>query len=178
MSPDLEVTPLTLAADTVAALSRILIEVVADGGSVSFLHPLSADVAEAFWSASLAAAGDGRRVVLGARVAGELTGTVTLDLATPQNQPHRADIAKLMTRPGWRGRGAARALMGEAERIAAERGRWLLTLDTAEIDGAAGFYEKLGYQRAGAIPDYALTPHGALSGTILSWKRLERAGAR
>ena len=174
MPPDIEIAPLALVADTVAALSRILVEVVADGGSVSFLHPLSDEVAAEFWSTSLAAADAGRRVVLGARSRGELLATVTLDLATPQNQPHRAEIAKLMTRPGHRGRGAARALMRAAEQVAAERGRWLLTLDTAEIDGAAGFYEKLGYQRAGAIPDYALTPHGALSGTILYWKRLER----
>jgi ribosomal protein S18 acetylase RimI-like enzyme len=174
MAPDLEIAPLTLAPDAVAQLSRILVEVVADGGSVSFLHPLSDEVAGEFWSTSLAAAGAGRRVVLGARASGELVATVTLDLATPQNQPHRADIAKLMTRPARRGRGVARALMADAERIAAERGRWLLTLDTAEIDGAARFYEKLGYQRGGVIPDYALTPHGALSATILYWKRLGR----
>ena len=174
MKPGLEIAPLAPGPDTVAALSRILIEVVADGGSVSFLHPLSGEVAGQFWTRALAAADAGERVVLGARLAGELIGTVTLDLATPQNQAHRADIAKLMTRSGHRGRGAARALMREAERIAAERGRWLLTLDTAEIDGAAGFYERLGYQRAGAIPDYALTPHGKLTSTILYWKRLER----
>jgi GNAT superfamily N-acetyltransferase len=115
MSADLEITPLTLAPDTVDALSRILIEVVADGGSVSFLYPLSEAAAAEFWSASLAAADAGRRVVLGARLSDELIGTVTLDLATPQNQAHRADIAKLMTYPSRRGRGAARALMIEAE---------------------------------------------------------------
>lgn len=174
----LEVAPLSFTPEAVASLSRMLTDVVAGGASVSFLHPLAPEVAHDFWTASLAAADDGRRIVLGARRGGELVATVTLDLATPPNQQHRAEIAKLMTHPRHRGLGAASALMGEAERIASERGRWLLTLDTAAIDGAAGFYERLGYQRAGSIPDYALTPHGALSATILYWKRLGRGGAR
>src|SRR6201996_4868227 len=125
---------------TVAVLSDILIEVVANGGSVSFMHPLAAGVAADFWARSLAAADAGKRVVLGARIAGELAGTVTLDLDTPPNQPHRADIAKLMTRVRFRGPGVARALMVEAERRAAAAGRTLLTLDTAEEDGASGVY--------------------------------------
>ena len=171
-STNLAIAPLCCEAPTVAALSEILVEVVAGGGSVSFLHPLPLETAAAFWRASLTQADAGERVVLGARVAGEIVATVTLDLATPQNQPHRADVAKLMTRPASRGLGLARALMIEAERLARERGRSLLTLDTAEEGGAAGFYEKLGYQRSGRIPDYALTPHGQLSATLLYHKRL------
>src|SRR6201996_3183335 len=143
---------------TVAVLSDILIEVVANGGSVSFMHPLAAGVAADFWARSLAAADAGQRVVLGATVDGALAGTVTLDLDCPPNQPHRADIAKLMTRVRCRGRGVARALMLEAERIAVAEGRTLLTLDTAEEDGAAGLYEGLGYQYVGTIPGYALKP--------------------
>jgi ribosomal protein S18 acetylase RimI-like enzyme len=158
--------------ETIAALSEILIEVVAGGGSVSFMHPLAPQVAADFWSGSLAAADAGRRVVLGAVINDELIGTVTLDLDTPPNQPHRADIAKLMTLVSHRGQGLARALMVEAERLAAQAGRTLLTLDTAEEEGAAGFYEKLGYTRAGLIPDYALKPHGGLTGTVLYFKRL------
>jgi len=172
MPASLEIAPLTLASDTVAALADILIEVVANGGSVSFMHPLSPEDAAAFWTRALAAADAGRRVVLGASFAGELAGTVTLDLDCPPNQPHRADIAKMMTRVAHRGRGLARALMMEAERLAAERGRWLLTLDTAEDEGASGFYEALGYERAGLIPDYAFKPRGGLTGTILYFKRL------
>jgi GNAT superfamily N-acetyltransferase len=157
---------------TVAALADVLIETVAAGGSVSFMHPLSRDMAEAFWAKSLAAADADERVVLGAFEGGELVATVTLLLDCPPNQPHRAEIAKMMTRVDRRGRGIARTLVHEAERIARERGRTLLNLDTAEEDGAGPFYEKLGYTRAGVIPDYAYKPHGGLCGTIIYWKRL------
>ena len=161
--------------ETIAALAEILVEVVANGGSVSFMHPLAPETARAFWANSLAAADAGRRVVLGATLGDALAGTVTLDLETPQNQPHRADIAKLMTGVRHRGRGLARALMLEAERIAVAEGRTLLTLDTAEDDGAAGLYERLGYQLAGAIPDYASKPLGGLTGTLIYFKRIGAA---
>ncbi len=107
----------------ISALTETLVEAVASGASVSFMHPLAPEVASAFWTKSLAAAAAGERVVLGAIDQGELAGTVTLHLDTPQNQPHRGEIAKLMTRIHRRGRGVARALMVEAERIARERGR-------------------------------------------------------
>jgi ribosomal protein S18 acetylase RimI-like enzyme len=171
----LRIEPLSSDSDASAALCEILIEVVANGGSVSFMHPLAPEVAADFWTRSLAAADAGRRVVLGAWLGGELVGTVTLDLDQPQNQPHRADIAKLMTRVRHRGRGVARALMLEAERIAAERGRTLLTLDTAVEDGAAGLYERLGYQFVGVIPGYALKPLGGLTGTMIYYKRIGSA---
>jgi len=158
--------------ETIAALSEILIEVVANGGSVSFMHPLAPAVASDFWTRSLAAADAGERVVLGAAIDGELAGTVTLDLDTPPNQPHRADIAKLMTGVRHRGRGVARALMFEAEAIAVARGRTLLTLDTAEEDGAAGLYEALGYEFAGAIPGYAYKPLGGLTATLIYFKKI------
>lgn len=166
---------LSSAAETVAALSDILIEVVANGGSVSFMHPLSPDAATEFWAQSLAAADAGKRVVLGATIDGELAGTVTLDLDGPQNQPHRADIAKLMTRVRRRGQGVARALMLEAEQIAIADGRTLLTLDTAAEDGAAGLYEALGYEFAGTIPDYAYKPLGGLTATLIYFKRIGAA---
>jgi len=172
----LEIRRLAADAPTVAALAAILVEVVANGGSVSFMHPLAPDVAAAFWTRSLAAAGAGARVVLGATLDGELAGTVTLQLETPQNQPHRAEIAKLMTRTAHRRRGVARALMQEAERAAIAAGRTLLTLDTAEDDGAAGLYERLGYEFAGRIPDYAFKPLGGLTGTRLYFKRIGTAG--
>jgi ribosomal protein S18 acetylase RimI-like enzyme len=96
----------------------------------------------------------------------DLLGTVTLDLATPPDQPHRAEIIKLMTRVSRRGHGVARSLMLEA----IERGRTLLVLDTAVEGGAAGLYEGLGYQRVGIIPGYSLKPHGGLTGTIIYFK--------
>jgi ribosomal protein S18 acetylase RimI-like enzyme len=167
-----EIVALQSTPEVIASLSDLLVAVVANGASVSFMHPLPPDVAAAFWTTSLAAAEAGRRVVLGAVEDGELVGTVTLHLDCPPNQPHRGEIAKLMTRIDRRGRGVARALMVQAERIGGERGRTLLTLDTADEDGAGPFYEKLGFVRAGVIPDYALKPYGGLCGTIIYWKRI------
>jgi ribosomal protein S18 acetylase RimI-like enzyme len=100
---------------------------------------------------------------------------VTLVLNLAQNQPHRAEIVKMMTRVSHRHRGTATLLLCEAERIAIERGRWLLVLDTAEDEGAAGLYERTGFKLSGLIPDYALKPHGGLTGTLIYWKRLQAA---
>jgi GNAT superfamily N-acetyltransferase len=172
MDAPVDIVALRATPETIAALSDILVETVASGGSVSFMHPLAPEVAAAFWTRSLAAADAGERVVLGALEAGALVGTVTLHLDCPPNQPHRGEIAKMMTRVSRRGRGIARALMVEAERIARARGRTLLTLDTATEEGAGPFYDKLGYTRAGVIPDYAFKPHGGLCGTVIYWKRI------
>jgi ribosomal protein S18 acetylase RimI-like enzyme len=150
----------------------MLVEAVADGASLTFMDPLSPDVARGFWAESLARADAGTRVVLGAWEGSVLTGTVTLELATPPNQQHRGEIAKLITAIAYRRRGIARALMLEAERIALERGRTLLVLDTAEEDGAAPLYEGLGYQRLGVIPEYALKPQGGLIGAVFMYKRI------
>ena len=156
-----------------AMLSEMLIETVANGGSVSFMHPLSEAAAEAFWSSALGAADRGERIILGAFDGDSLIGTVTLLLDLPPNQPHRAEIAKMMTRVSHRHRGIATLLLREAERIAIAHGRWLLVLDTAEDEGAAGLYERMGFQLTGLIPDYALKPHGGLTGTLIYWKRLQ-----
>ena len=172
MRSPIRISALTADPAVIASLSDILIEAVAQGGSVSFMHPLAVEVAEGFWTESLARAESGGRIVLGAWDGNALVGTVTLDLATPPNQPHRAEIAKLMTRVSHRGRGIARSLMIEAERIAVERGRTLLNLDTAVEGGAAGLYEGMGYRRVGIIPDYALKPHGGLVGTIIYFKSI------
>ena len=158
-------------------LSELLVETVAHGGSVSFMHPLPPDEARAFWRDSLGAAGRGERIVLGAFDGEALIGTVTLLLKLPPNQPHRAEIAQMMTRVAHRKRGAATALMQAAERLAIAHGRTLLVLDTAVDDGAAPLYERLGFQLSGIIPDYALKPHGGLTGTMIYWKRIGPAAA-
>jgi ribosomal protein S18 acetylase RimI-like enzyme len=158
-----------------AMLSEILIEVVADGGSVSFMHPLAPGAADAFWDGALAAVARDERIVLGAWDGEILAGTVTVLLDCPPNQPHRAEIAKLMTRPAHRGRGIAATLMRAAERMAVARARTLLVLDTAADGGASGLYEGLGFTFAGEIPDYALKPHGGLTATKLYWKRIGAA---
>jgi ribosomal protein S18 acetylase RimI-like enzyme len=170
---NIEIKALSPSPEIRAMLGEILVETVANGGSVSFMHPLSQEVAEAFWRDSLAAAGREERIILGAFDGGSLVGTVTLLLSLPPNQPHRAEIAKMMTRVNHRHRGIATALLREAERMAIARGRWLLVLDTAEDEGAAGLYERLGFKLTGLIPDYALKPHGGLTGTLIYWKRLQ-----
>jgi ribosomal protein S18 acetylase RimI-like enzyme len=170
---EIQIKALKPSPEACAALSEILVETVAHGGSVSFMHPLSQAAAEAFWSNSFSAAGRGERVILGAFDRDRLIGTVTLLFDLPPNQPHRAEIAKMMTRVSHRHRGIATALLREAERMAIARGRWLLVLDTAEDEGAAGLYERLGFKLTGVIPDYALKPHGGLTGTLIYWKRLQ-----
>lgn len=167
-----DVRPLASSPQTIAALAALLVETVAAGGSVSFMHPLDAAEAAAFWTRSLASADRGERMVFGAFDGDDLVSTLTLHLDCPPNQPHRAEFAKMMTRPTHRGRGLASALIRAAEAEAAARGRWLIVLDTASDEGAAGLYERHGFTLAGEIPDYALKPHGGLTGTLLYWKRL------
>jgi ribosomal protein S18 acetylase RimI-like enzyme len=169
---DITVAALTASPEIGAALSDLLIETVAHGGSVSFMHPLAPATAEAFWTKSLAAAARGERILLGAFDGDALVGTVTLVLDCPENQPHRAEIAKMMTRVSHRGRGIATALLKEAERLAVARSRTLLMLDTASDGGAASLYERMGYRLCGEIPDFALKPHGGLTGTRIYWKRI------
>ena len=176
--PDIKIRSLQSSPDTCARLSEMLVEAVANGGSVSFMHPLPLQEAKAFWRDSLGSADRGERIVLGAFDGEELIGTVTLLLKLSQNQPHRAEIAKMLTRLSHRRRGVATALLREVERAAIEHGRWLLVLDTAEDEGAAGLYERVGFKLAGLIPDYAFKPYGGLTGTLIYWKRLqERASA-
>ncbi len=172
MASEIEIKTLTASPQTCAVLGNLLIETVVNGGSVSFMHPLEPETAAAFWDGSLASAAQGERIILGAWDGEILVGTVTLLLDYPPNQPHRAEIAKLMTRLDYRGRGVATALMQAAERIAGELGRTLLVLDTATDGGASGLYERLGFTLAGIIPDYALKPHGGLTGTMIYWKRI------
>jgi ribosomal protein S18 acetylase RimI-like enzyme len=168
----IDITALAPSAAIQAALCDILIETVAGGGSVSFMHPLDRADAARFWDAAFAAAARNERVILGAWRDGVLTGTVTLLLDCPPNQPHRGEIAKLMTRAAYRGQGIASELMRAAEAEAARRGRTLLVLDTAIDGGAASFYDRLGYTLSGEIPEYALKPHGGLTGTLIYWKKI------
>ncbi|WP_050419626.1 GNAT family N-acetyltransferase [Bradyrhizobium tropiciagri] len=171
------IKPLADAPGIRGALGELLIETVASGGSVSFMHPLAPEDADAFWKDSLGAAARSERVVLGAFDGNDLIGTVTLQLKLPPNQPHRAEIAKMMTRVAHRHRGVATALLRAAEQIAITHGRTLLVLDTAEEEGAGPLYERLGFQLTGLIPDYALKPHGGLTGTMIYWKRIGAAAA-
>lgn len=168
----IHIRPLAAATALIDTLAALLTEVVAQGGSVGFMHPLAAADARAFWERALLAAADGQRIVFGAFEDEQLVATVSLLLDCPPNQPHRAEIAKMMTLPRCRGRGIAAALLQAAEAAAVKAGKTLLVLDTASEGGAAGLYEKHGFTLTGEIPDYALKPHGGLTGTLLYWKRI------
>jgi len=167
-----DIRPLSLGDDSVSALALLLSRTVAAGGSVHFMDPTPLDDARAYWADALTHAKTGGRIVLGAFVGDDLTGTVTLFLDMPPNQPFRAEIWKLMVDPVWRGRGHARALMLEAEALARDAGRTLLNLDTAVEGGASELYESLGWLRAGVIPDFAYKPQGGLVGTAIYYKQL------
>lgn len=162
------------AAAEVPALAHLLAACVAGGASVNFLQPFPEEAAAAWWRAKVIPALERReRRLLVARVGGAVIGTAQIDLATPPNQAHRADVSKVLVHPSARRRGVARALMLALEGIASEEGRSLLTLDTVTGSAAEHLYRGLGYQLAGVIPDYALAPdRSGLDSTSLFWKRL------
>jgi len=148
------------AASAGRCLAGILKACVDSGASVSYLPPLADDVAREFWRRVASDVAAGSRILLGAWVDGVLAGTVMLDLGTPPNQPHRAEVQKLLVLPEFRGRGAARVLMRHAEQEANGAGRAVLTLDTRAGDAAEGLYRATGWNEAGSIPGFALDAEG------------------
>jgi ribosomal protein S18 acetylase RimI-like enzyme len=114
----------------------------------------------------------GRRLLLAAFLNGNVVGTVQVVLALPPNQPHRAEIAKLLVHRSARGRGIAQLLMDGAEAEARAEGKTLLVLDTVTGDDAERLYERLGWTRVGVIPGYALYPDGRPCDTTVFWKSL------
>ncbi len=160
----------------VAGLADVLVDCVEAGASVGFMLPLPLDRARCYWSDTLTAASRGERIVLVAEEpdGGAVLGTVQVVPAVSANQPHRGDIAKLLVHRRARRRGVAEALMVAAESAAFDVGRTLLVLDTADAD-AERLYVRLGWQRVGVIPDYALWPDGGLAATTFFFKSLDRA---
>jgi GNAT superfamily N-acetyltransferase len=152
-------------------LAQILADAVESGASVSFMHPFSVDAARAWWRSAIERA-DSRAVILVARDDSGIVGTVSLHPAWPPNQPHRADIAKLLVHRRARRRGVARALMDAIEERAHAAGFTLLTLDTVRGDAADHLYAAAGWQRVGIIPNYALYPDGRLCDVALFYKKL------
>ena len=142
-------------------LGGVLLDAVEGGASVSFMAGFSRAEAEAFYAKAAREAGAGRRTVLGAFDGEAVVGTVQLLLDTPPNQPHRAEIAKMLVHRSARRRGHGRALMLAAEAEARARGRTLLTFDTMAGGAAEKLYLGLGYVRVGEIPRYALWPDGS-----------------
>lgn len=157
----------------VDGLVDILKACVDAGASVSFMAGMTREEAAAFWRAALADNARGSKLIFIARLAGEPVGTVTLAFAPQPNQPHRADIAKLLVHPRARRLGIARALMQAMEAAARAAGRTLLVLDTVPEGDAYRLYHRLGYVEVGRIPGYALMPDGTPSDTAVFYKWLE-----
>ncbi len=152
-------------------LARLLVDVVAGGASVSFMHPFTMEMSRAWWRETLTTA-HARAIVLIAREPEGLVGTVQVHPAWPPNQPHRGDVAKLLVHPTARRRGIGRALMTELEARAPALGFTLLTLDTVRGDPAEELYRTLGWTTVGVIPNYALYPDGRLCDTTIFYKEL------
>lgn len=163
------------AADHVADLGALLHACVHAGASIGFILPFSAAEAAAYWRAKvLPRVADGVVVLLVAHRNGRLVGSVQLDRDTPPNQPHRAEVRKLLVHPDCRRQGIAKALMAAIEARAAASGRSLLTLDTRTGDHAEPLYAALGYRVAGIIPGYCRDPFEAkLDPTTVMYKALE-----
>jgi len=155
-------------------LAEILVDCVDGGASVSFMQPLSRARARAFWQGVLDSAARAERIVLLARDGdARIAGTVQVVTALPENQPHRADVAKLLVHRRARRRGLARALMLAAEEAARDAGRTLLVLDTVTGGAAEGLYTQLGWCLSGRIPGYALMPDGEPCSTTIFYKTLD-----
>jgi GNAT superfamily N-acetyltransferase len=152
-------------------LADVLIDCVEGGASVSFMHPLPRDRAVAFWRAVAQSVAARERALLVANDAQGVCGTVQLVLDQPENQPHRADLSKMLVHRRARRQGLGAALLRAAEATARECGKTLLVLDTAS-DDAERLYERVGWQRVGVIPGYALLPQGGLCGTTVYYRNL------
>ena len=156
----------------VGELARVLADCVDGGASVSFMAPFGQREAEAFFEGVAGEVASGKTVLLAAKVDGRIVGTVQLGLDMPPNQPHRGDVKKLLVHRGARKTGLAAVLMQEIENVARRHGRWLLVLDTVEGGDGERVYTRLGWQRTGVIPDYALFPDGSLCDTVVFWKKV------
>jgi GNAT superfamily N-acetyltransferase len=168
------ILPLALPAGEAAidGLTEVLVDCVDGGASVSFMSPLSPDKARAFWRTSVESAARGERAILVAQEPdGAIVGTVQVILAQPENQPHRADVAKMLVLRRARRRGVGARLMLAAEEAARHAGKTLLVLDTASSD-AERLYTRLGWVEVGRVPGYALFPDGAPCHTTFFFKQL------
>ncbi|RKQ69854.1 GNAT family N-acetyltransferase [Oceanibaculum indicum] len=171
---DISILPAEAFADSLGELTALLHACVAAGASISFIQPFGLDDSEAFWRRKVQPGlADGSRILFVARHEGLLAGSVQLNLDTPPNQPHRAEVNKLIVHPECRRLGIARSLMLALEAEARARDLSLITLDTRTGDKAEPLYTSLGYQTAGIVPDYSRdVAIDRLDATTIMYKRL------
>jgi ribosomal protein S18 acetylase RimI-like enzyme len=163
----IEQLPLPAAEADIEGLALLLLDATAAGASVGFLDSTTLGAAKEWWRASVANA-----VVLVARDEAGITGSVQLRPAAMPNQPHRADVAKLLVHRRARRQGLGAMLMQEIERRARSAGFTLLVLDTKRGDAAESLYRRAGWIEVGVIPGYALNPDGSLCDTVVFYKSL------
>lgn len=157
----------------ISELADVLVACVDAGASVSFMHPLSQDKAQDFWRKVLQGVAGDERILLVARDAEQgLVGTVQLITAQPENQPHRADVAKMLVHPQARKQGLGEGLMKAIEQEAKLAGKRLLVLDAVTGDAGWRLYLRCGWQVAGDVPGFALLPRGGLVSTTFMYKAL------
>lgn len=159
-------------AEALPALAEILADCVEGGASVGFMSPYTPQDAMPYWRGVADAVASGQTVLIVAETNGEILGTVQLGIGMMPNQPHRADLKKLLVHRRGRGLGLSRLLMDTAETAARDNGRHVLVLDTATGSPAESIYEKFGWQRVGVIPQYALMPDGSYCGSTFFYKSL------
>jgi GNAT superfamily N-acetyltransferase len=158
-------------------LASVLMDCVEGGASVSFMHPLPREAALAFWASVASAVASGDRALLVAEDSLGICATAQLVLALPQNQPHRADLSKVLVHRRARRRGLGAALVRAAEATARDSGKDLLVLDTVTGGDAQRLYERLGWVRVGDIPRFALMPTGEFCSTTYYYRDLASGGA-
>ncbi|MDE1997026.1 MAG: GNAT family N-acetyltransferase [Rhizobiaceae bacterium] len=156
-------------------LCDVLADCVNGGASVGFMQPYGPADAEPYWQGVVDSVATGATLLFVAKTEERIVGTVQVGIAQMPNQPHRGDLKKLLVHRSSRGGGLARLLMTAAEREAAKLGKTLLVLDTATGSDAEAIYPRLGWERAGVIPDYALWPEGGFCATTFFYKRIGEA---
>jgi GNAT superfamily N-acetyltransferase len=156
----------------ISELSTVLVDCVQGGASVSFMAGISNTRATEFFQSVSESVRKNERILVAAFMSGRLVGTVQVVTSMPENQPHRAEIAKLLVARSARGQGVGTALMHHAEQLSRAAGKTLLVLDTATGSDAERLYQRMGWTRVGVIPNYSLLPNGVFCGTTIFWKAL------
>jgi GNAT superfamily N-acetyltransferase len=164
----------TLSEADIIQLAVVLVDCVEQGASVSFMSPLSLSHARHFWERVAVAVAAGKRVLMVARDGEQrIVGTAQAIFDLPDNQPHRADVAKMLVHSQYRRLGIAQALLIELEKHCIQAGKTVLVLDTDTNGNAYPMYKKLGWHLVGDIPNFALMPDGAPCSTSFFYRELK-----